>query len=89
MPNICEHDFEQEDPKNSGYSLAEFDLAVRLGLTIRKNLKAGTYEIVGIATGPVHYTYGALAEVVDAANQLARANFIEVGCGPLCPTRRS
>jgi len=88
VSNICPHDFEQEDPRNPGYSLTEFDLAARLGLTIRKNFKAGTYEIVAIATGIVHYSYGTLEEVVHAANELERANYIEVNCGPLCPARR-
>jgi len=39
MPAICEHEFEREDPNNPGYSMTEYDLYARLGMTLRKNLK--------------------------------------------------
>ena len=49
----------------------------------------GKAEEILLDTGRVHYSYRPLEEVVNAANELEGANFIEVKCGPLCPERRS
>ena len=60
MPSICEHDFEQEDPNNRGYSMTEYDLYARLGLTLRKNLSFNEYELVSIKYNVVHHAFKTL-----------------------------
>lgn len=95
MSNICEHEFEQEDPDNLGYSLVEFDLAARWNSTIRKNLVSGEFEIVPIKghrlrKEPVTLVgyRGTLEEVVEVANQMEGGNNIKIECGIGCPLRR-
>lgn len=87
MAKICEHEFEQEDPKQPGYSMTEFDLAARLGLTIRRNLKTRDFEICTIKDKLVAYR-GSLPWIVKMANQLERANHIKLECGLACPLPR-
>jgi hypothetical protein len=83
MSLICEHEFEQEDPMNKGYSLTEYDLYARLGLAIRKNLKTGKFEIIRIRTNEVTHT-GSLSHVVRIANRLEGAENTKIGCSSLC-----
>lgn len=87
MSHICEHEFEQEDPdpQNSGYSVTEFDLAVRLNMSLRKNLTEGVYEIVSLGTGIVQHSYRSLEDAVRKANELEGAEHIKLQCGPFCP----
>ena len=73
MGTIDVRHFETEDPDNPGYSLVEYDLYGRLGLTIRKNLNANMWEIVDIKTGEVHYMYRSVADIVRMANTLEGA----------------
>jgi len=51
---VCEYEFEQEDPKNPGYSMVEVDFYAWVPqgmgisnhrLSLRKNLKTGEYEV--------------------------------------------
>lgn len=72
MGNIKEEEFDIEDPTHTGYSLVEYDLYAKLGLTIRKNLMNDLFEIVSIKTGYMRYT-GTLKEVVKKANILEEA----------------
>ena len=70
MSRISYEEFEQEDPRNKGYSLVEFDLAARLGrLHIRKNLNNYKFEIYDREKGEVRYS-GTLPEIVRIANEL-------------------
>ena len=87
MSRICDHAFEAGNPRNRGYSLVEFDLAATSGLTLRKNLYAGRYELANIRTGEVYHAYPRLEDAVRAANQVEQADDIRIGCGILCPRR--
>ena len=87
MPYICEHEFEQEDPDNLGYSITEFDLAARLNMSLRKNLKEGAYEIVSSETGDVLFAYERLADAAGKANELEGTDLIKLHCGPFCPRK--
>lgn len=70
MPAICEHEFDQEDPNNRGYSMTEYDLYAKLGLTLRKNLKFNEYELAKTSTGIAQFGFKTLQEAVAYANQL-------------------
>lgn len=87
MSYICEHEFEQEDPNNEGYSITEFDLVVRLNMSLRKNLRQGVYEIVGLDTGDVLYAYERLADAASKANEIEGTDFIKLPCSPFCPRK--
>ncbi len=87
MSTICEHEFEQEDPHNLGYSITEFDLAARVNMSLRKNLREGLYEIVSLETGDVCHAYRTLEDAVRKANELERSDYIRLQCGPFCPKR--
>ena len=88
MSRICEHEFEAKDRQDPRYSLVEFDLAARTGLTIRKNHKDGHYEIVFIKQPrEVKYRNVSLEKVVQMANFLEDGNDIQIGCGLLCPNK--
>ncbi len=84
MGRICEHNFQMEDPKNSGYSMTEYDLYAKLGMTIRKNLKLGNYEIVRIKDGSVVHSDMTVHQVAQKANELEGADNTEVECGSSC-----
>jgi len=89
MGNICEHTFEKEDPKNPGYSLVEYDLYAKTGLTIRKNLNTDEYEIVTIGEPrEVRYRYKDIHDIARVANEIEEAENTTVGCGVLCPEKR-
>ena len=81
MGTVCEHEFEQEDPRNEGYSMTEYDLYARLGLTIRKNLRKDIYEIVGIKDKEVRYSSLDLKTIVRIANKLESVKNTEIKCG--------
>ena len=88
MSRICEHEFEAKDRQDPRYSLVEFDLAARTGLTIRKNHEDGYYEIVLIKQPrEVKYRNVSLEKVVQMANFLEDSNDIQIGCGLLCPNK--
>ena len=88
MATICEHEFERSDPKDLRYSMDEFDLAARLGMTIRKDLKLNEFQICRIKDKLVVYR-GSLPWIVKMANELERENYIKLECGLGCPERRS
>lgn len=88
MGIICEHEFEQEDPKNKGYSMTEYDLYAKLNLTIRKNLAAKEYEIVNISTKEVKFSSSSIHDAAREANRLEGAENTKVECGSLCPEYR-
>lgn len=85
MGTICEHEFEGENPKNPGYSMTEYDLYARLGMTIRKNLRLNVYEIINIETKEVLYSFKDISRVVEKANQLEGVDNTKVKCGVGCP----
>lgn len=87
MSKICEHEFEQEDPTNRGYSLTEYDLYADLGMAIRKNLKTGKFEIIKIKDNEVQYT-GNIDTIVKIANSLEKDQNTWIECGTLCPKNR-
>lgn len=89
MATICEHEFEREDPKKPGYSLVEYDLYSRLGMTIRKNLQVGRFEIVSLNNGEVLYSYSDLQGVVRCANSLEDGRNTVIRCGLGCPLQRA
>lgn len=70
MGGIKELYFVNEDPKNPGYSMTEYDLYAKLGLTLRKNITRDVYEIIGIKSREVHSTFPDLQSAVDMCNQL-------------------
>lgn len=88
MGEVCEHKFEQRDPANPDYSMVEYDLHARLGLTLRKNLKTGKYEIAKISSRQKVYE-GTLSEMVGKANELEGGNNTKIGCGIWCPVVRA
>lgn len=88
MGTVCEHEFEQGDPKNEGYSMTEYDLYARLNLTIRKNSKRNVYEIVGIKDKEVRYSSPDLKTIVGIANKLEGANNTKIECGVGCPKEK-
>ena len=79
MSNICEHEFEQEDSQNKGYSMTEYDLYAKLDMTIRKNLRGNIYEIVRISSGDIIFS-GTLEEVVRKANELEGEENTKISC---------
>jgi hypothetical protein len=87
MGNICEHEFNQEDNEHKGYSLIEYDLYANTGLSIRKNLVEGKYELFKILTGELVYSFNTLQEAVDRANELEGGKHTEIKCGWCCPER--
>ena len=80
MPAVCEHEFQQEDPNNKGYSMTEYDLYARLGLTLRKNLRFNEYELATIKGGFVHHAFKTLQEAVAKANELEGTQNTIVEC---------
>jgi hypothetical protein len=90
MGNICEHEFEMPSSKDPDYSLIEYDLYAKLGLTIRKNLKTGYYEIVTIKKPrEVKYRSKYIYDIARKANELEGAENTTVECGSFnCPKRR-
>ena len=90
MSNICEHVFDEEDPKKSGYSKTIIHLMYRCGpLSIRKNLKNNKYEIWNRENDKVVYS-GIFKHIVDIFNQLEREVIpnhtdMEIGCSYFCP----
>ena len=86
MGNICKHEFEQKDHFNKGYSMTEYDLYVKTGLTIRKNLKASRFELVDIKSKEVRYS-GTLEEIVAISNKLEGNKNTEIRCGIFCPKK--
>lgn len=89
MGNICEHEFNRPDPNNPDYSLVEYDLYAKTGLTIRKNLKTNEYEIVTIKKPrEVQYRYKDIHDIARIANEIEETENTTVGCGTLCPQRR-
>ena len=104
MSTICEHLFERRDPRNTDYSMCEFDLIARLNMTIRKNLDTGRYELIRLQ--PYQQLYGvkvynhvsgdtrgivaegSLEAVVAKTHELGDT-YIEIKCGFGCPLVRS
>jgi len=84
MSSICNHIFEVEDPNKPGYSLTEYDLYARLGLSIRKNLVSGSYEIFRIDTDEVVLS-GTLQKVVNEANEMEGKRNTQIECRDSCP----
>jgi len=84
MSLICEHLFVKKDFRDPKYSLSEYDLRAELGLSIRKNLESGLYEIFSIETYEV-VMKGSLEEVVDEANRREGQQDIKIGCCKTCP----
>ena len=74
MGKICECEFAAEDPKRKGYSLCEYDLFAKTGLSIRKNIKDNVYEIFEIKTEAVKYTYPTLERAIQRANMIENNN---------------
>ena len=74
-------------PPEHRLSVTEFDLVSRLNMSLRKNLKEGVYEIVGLDSGDVLYAYERLADAASKANELEGTDFIKLHCGPFCPKR--
>lgn len=85
MSAICEHIFEKRDPNKPRYSLTEFDLKASLGLSIRKNIASGLFEIFTIWTDIVMFR-GTFDEVITEANRLENNKFgkIKVKCNDNC-----
>lgn len=89
MSNICEHEFERANPDDPDYSLIEYDLYAKLGLTLRKNLKLNIFEIVTIKKPRiVKHSSANLQEIADIANDLEGRKNTFIQCGGLCPNRR-
>lgn len=87
MGRVCEHMFERSDPNEPDYSMEEYDLYAKLDLTLRKNLVAGKFELVGItegkrAKGPV-MIFNSLDQAVQYMNDLEGANNTEISCDGL------
>ena len=80
MPAICEHEFEREDPNNPGYSMTEYDLYARLGMTLRKNLKFNEFELAKISTGAAQFGFNTLQEAIAKANELEGTENTWVEC---------
>ena len=90
MTYLCEHEFVQPDPNYSEHSMMEFDLAAKLGLSLRKNLKTGLYEIFSLQNQDiVLHTHRALSDAVAVINTLEENNSVEIGCGIGCPLGNS
>jgi len=85
MGTVCEHQFERPDKDNPKYSDLEYDLYARLGLSIRKNLETGNYELFTIKTGIAQFSYPKLQDAVDKANELEGGKNTEIKCGSFCP----
>lgn len=83
MSLICEHLFIKKDIRDPKYSMSEYDLRAELGLSIRKNLESGLYEIFSIETYEV-VMKGSLEEVVDEANRREGQQDIKIGCCETC-----
>ena len=89
MPAVCEHEFEQEDPNNPGFSMTEYDLYAKLGMTLRKNLKFNEYELAKISTGVAQLGFKTLQEAIAKANELEGTANTWVECIPMsCPVAR-
>ena len=89
MPAVCEHEFMQEDPNNPGFSMTEYDLYAKLGMTLRKNLKFNEYELAKISTGVTQFGFKTLQEAVAKANELEGTANTWVECIPMsCPVSR-
>ena len=89
MPAVCEHEFMQEDPNNKGYSMTEYDLYAKLGMTLRKNLKFNEYELAKISTGVAQLGFKTLQEAIAKANELEGTANTWVECIPMsCPVAR-
>lgn len=89
MGKICEHIFERPSSENPDYSLVEYDLYAKLGLTIRKNLKLNRYEIVTIAKPRiVRHSSASIDEIAVIANKLEGEMNTIIECGTLHPKRR-
>lgn len=71
MGHISEKEFLTPDPNNPNYSLVEYDLYAKTGLTIRKNLKTDTYEIITIKS-PYHRVHMSkdINEIAKIANSI-------------------
>lgn len=70
MGCISEETFKTESDKNKGYSLVEYDLYAKTGLSIRKNFTKNRYEIFEIKSGKVHYSYSNIHDIVRVANDI-------------------
>lgn len=68
MGYLSEKDFDRKN--ENGYSIMEYDLYAKLGLSIRKNHNEGRYEIFKIKTKEVQYTYTNLKDAIRCANEL-------------------
>lgn len=79
MGNICEHMFEDKDPRNPKYSMTEYDLHAKLGMAIRKNHASGCFEIFEISTREMLYS-GTLRQMVNTANELEGEENTHISC---------
>jgi len=65
---LSEKEFNKPDPRNPEYSLVKYDLAAWLGLSLRKNLKEGKFEIFNIKTGEIKSTFNIFSDAVRECN---------------------
>ena len=84
MGGICEHAFLRKDPKNPDYSMTEYDLYAKTGLTLRKNLKHNRYEIVKIKSREVEHSTPDLQAAVDKCNDVEGYPNTKIECAVLC-----
>lgn len=82
MAKICECDFITQE-KDTDYSITEYDLKAKLGMSIRRNFKTQRYEIFKINTGEIQYSFSDLESAVRMANQLEEDNLIKLEHGGL------
>ena len=68
MGYLSEKDFDSKD--ENGFSIVEYDLYAKLGLSIRKNHNTGRYEIFKIKSKKVQYSYSDLRDAIRCANNL-------------------
>ncbi|AGB50848.1 hypothetical protein Metho_2720 (plasmid) [Methanomethylovorans hollandica DSM 15978] len=65
---LTENEFNKPASRNTDYSLVEYDLAARLGLSLRKNLKENTFEIFDIKSGEVIKKFTTFSEAIKECN---------------------
>ncbi len=66
---LTENEFNKPDPQNTDYSLVEYDLAARLGLSLRKNLKENVFEIFRIRDKEIVKSFSSFSEAINECNR--------------------
>jgi len=84
MARVCVHLFAEEDPRNKGYSLVEYDLKSITGLTLRKNHKRDKYELMKIREQEVVETFFTLSDAVARINQIEGKDYTFIRCEEKC-----